>query len=161
MSAERLQVAAAEVLERYGFSEREFTLQFLGNRGGFSGARLWRVEFPTATMCLRGWPPMQRLPRRLVDIHQLMRFARGAGLTFVPTVWFTPDRASLIEHTGRLWDLTQWMPGRADFRDEPTARRLEAALTALASLHNVWSRAFRSEGPCPAVQRRLQSYQEW
>ncbi|HMC63563.1 MAG TPA: aminoglycoside phosphotransferase family protein [Gemmataceae bacterium] len=161
MSSASLEPAACEVLPHFGIFPWSSSIRFLGNHGGFSGARLWRVEEPAASWCLRAWPATERLPRRLVEIHRLMRSARQTGLSFVPEIRFTRDKTSWVEHAGRLWDVSQWMPGQADFHNCPTARRLEAALIALASLHNVWSGAHQSQGPCPAVQRRLEKYQEW
>jgi len=52
----------------------------------------------------------------------------GGGLEFVPTVLRTPRPPQVTFSTpGRLWDLTTWMPVRADFHTHPTA----AALTGL------------------------------
>src|SRR5262245_2306068 len=130
--------AAQEVLRLYGLRPCEYSAHFLGNHGGFSGAGLWRVQQAGRQFCLRAWPSNERSPGHLLEIHRLMRWARAADLTFVPEVWFTPDFLSSVEHADRLWDLTEWLSGRADFHEHPTARRLEAALTALAHLHAVW-----------------------
>ena len=141
--------AAAEVLRRYP-SDFFGELQPLGNRGGFSGARLWRV----ADLSLRAWPRDSTFPTRLTLIHQLMTQARASGLAFVPRLERTADLSSSVEHVGHWWELTEWLPGQADYRDHPTAARLEAACVAVAQLHQVWAHSVIEVGVCPAVVRR-------
>jgi Ser/Thr protein kinase RdoA (MazF antagonist) len=127
----------------------------LGNRGGFSGARLWRV----ASLCLRAWPE-QVSPVRLSFIHEEMIRAAAQGLEFVPKVHVTRAGSTWVEHDGRVWDLTTWMPGVADFQSNPSTVRLEQACTALARLHKAWPQhALGSK--CPAVLRRLARCHAW
>jgi Ser/Thr protein kinase RdoA (MazF antagonist) len=90
-----------------------------------------------------------------------MTAARHLGLAFVPSVFPTSTGLSCIKYAGRLWDLTSWLPGRADFHERPTRVRLEAACTALAHLHLAWSSGQASLERCPAVQRRLDCYRDW
>jgi Ser/Thr protein kinase RdoA (MazF antagonist) len=161
MSVIALDAAARTVLDRFPATSRDGTLTPLGNRGGFSGARLWRWEHPAGPLCLRAWPPDGPDRDRLRWVHLLMAVARDAGLTFVPAVVTAADGATWVEHTGRLWDLTAWMPGRADFHARPTPERLEAACVALARLHGVWAPLQPAAGPCPAVQRRLTAVRAW
>jgi homoserine kinase type II len=161
MSATPSDRDAAEVLGRYPGLGRAARLAPLGNRGGFSGARLWRVEAMGTALCLRAWPPHQSDAGRLGHIHRLMVRSRLAGLPFVPAV-FPAAGATAVEHAGRLWDVTEWLSGRADFHEHPTAARLESACSALARLHDAWKGA----GPpapaaCPALQRRLTAAAEW
>src|SRR5262249_46375369 len=88
--------------------------------------------------------------------------ARLAGLSFVPAVSDAAGGATAVAHAGRLWDLTEWLPGRADFHEHPTAARLEAACSALARLHNAWEGAMpATSAVCPALQRRLAAAAEW
>jgi homoserine kinase type II len=157
MSAGSLDAAARDVLRRYPSALQPTALIALGNHGGFSGARLWRVESAAGSLCLRAWPPGDPTPRRLDFLHRFMTSARTAGLAFVPTVFLTTDRSSWVDQVGRLWELTQWLPGQADFHDCPTTTRLEASCTGLARLHVCWQRL----GPpptddCPAIARRLE-----
>jgi Ser/Thr protein kinase RdoA (MazF antagonist) len=155
-----LDQAAYAVLRHYPLGEWVALIP-AGNHGGFSGARLWRVASPARLLCLRAWPEPGPPPQRLRAIHALMDEARRVGLEFVPAVFRTTSGATWVEHAGRLWELTAWLPGEADFRDRPTPQRLEAACTALARLHLAWSRAATPNGPCPAVRRRLDSAREW
>jgi homoserine kinase type II len=161
MSQMLLDRAAREVLGRYAVALRGSTLRALGNAGGFSGARLWQVDGPTGAFCLRAWPPGGLDPWRLQTIHQLMAVASDAGLAWVPAVWPTSSGERWVETAGRLWDLTTWMPGRADYHVQPTRARLQAAVTALAHLHRAWAGVRAATGPCPAVRRRLAGVRRW
>lgn len=152
---------ARPVLGHYPLPLRDFTLIPLGNSGGFSGARLWRVEGDAGRFCLRAWPSGGPTPERLHILHRWMHRAREAELPFVPKVINNTRGTSWIEAAGRLWDLTTWMPGRADFHAHPSRARLESACIALARLHQVWARVALSTGSCPAVHRRLDRVRDW
>ena len=56
MSADLPNTAAAEVLRQYPRPLWSGAPLPLGNRGGFSGARLWRLDGPAGPLCLRAWP---------------------------------------------------------------------------------------------------------
>jgi homoserine kinase type II len=88
--------------------------------------------------------------------------ARDQGLDFVPALLPTANGDTLVWDHGRLWELTEWLPGRADFHSQPTIARLEAACIALAQLHVCWEPGY-SQGVsvCPAVVRRLDRLREW
>jgi Ser/Thr protein kinase RdoA (MazF antagonist) len=161
MSANALDLAARTVLGCYPFLRTEAHLIALGNRGGFSGARLWRVDEPGISFCLRAWPPPGISPERLAWIHRLMRLARDAGLHFVPAVCSTSLGTTWVEQAERLWDLTSWMPGRADFHQQPAPERLDAACTALAQLHGAWAGISPKKDRCPAIHRRLEAARDW
>jgi homoserine kinase type II len=97
---------------------------------------------------------------RLNEIHRLMRLIEATALSFIPKLHETFDHRTWVEHAGRFWELTTWLPGRADFHERPTVSRLEAACGALAQLHGVWARQ-GGFGLCPAVQRRQECFAEW
>jgi Ser/Thr protein kinase RdoA (MazF antagonist) len=160
MTGDLTNSVATAVLNRF-LADKQLRLIALGNRGGFSGARLWRVECSQGAFCLKAWPQSGPSPKRLVWIHQLMRRACAATLGFVPAPQAIENGSSCIYEQGRLWDLTTWMPGRADFHAKPTAGRLEAACTALAELHAVWAGAASQTAACPAIERRLGRWREW
>jgi homoserine kinase type II len=161
MTAFALDHAAREVLDRYPAVPHGSRPIALGNRGGFSGARLWRVDGVGGLLCLRAWPVPGPSVERLRGLHQLMKRARDADLLFVPAVMATADAVTWVEHVGRRWDLTSWMPGRADFHHRPSTLRLEAACTALARVHDAWVGPTPVLGPCPGVHRRLDCARAW
>src|SRR5438309_10273742 len=99
---------ARDVLRHYPAADSNAVLHSLGNRGGFSGACLWRVEQPTAMFCLRAWPPQALDVSRLAWIHRLMGTARAGRLTFVPDVLVCERGTTWVEHAGRLWELQSW-----------------------------------------------------
>src|SRR6267142_1271747 len=113
MSGPSLDLTAHEVLGSFPAACRTGVLTPLGNRGGFSGARLWRLQGPAGAFCLRAWPAGNPDRERLLGIHHLMKLAQAEGLSFVPTIVPTCTSATWREHAGRLWELTTWMPGRA------------------------------------------------
>jgi Ser/Thr protein kinase RdoA (MazF antagonist) len=131
-----------------------------GNGGGFSGARIWRVLGACGDYCLRAWP-QGFSAERLEIIHQWMGLARASGLHFVPGLLATSSAKTWHEHGHRLWELTTWQPGRADFRDFPEKTRIESACLVLARIHNAWQGGQQTVGPCPAVLRRLVLVKEW
>ena len=91
-----------------------------------------------------------------------MRSARdGFCLEFVPELIATEGMTTWLTFGGRTWEVTSWMPGRADFHVHPTRERLEAACQALAWLHRAWAIPTLPAAPCSAVLRRLQTLQRW
>src|SRR5947209_7767638 len=137
MLNDMLDQTAGAVLSRYPALLRQGPLSPLGNHGGFSGARLWRVAGLSGMLCLRAWPEHDSAVR-LAWRHRLMAAARESGLRCVPTVFAARDQATWVEQAGRLWDLTEWLPGRADFHERPGRQRLEAAGRGLGWLHVAW-----------------------
>ena len=124
----------------------------LGNRGGFSGAYVHRLSALHGVFCLRASAPGESTSR-VVSRHALQLAAR---LDFVPAIVSTRSGATFVERGGRCWELMQWMPGRADFHDAPTAARLRAAAESLARLHLAWQgHALPGVAECPGVRRRL------
>jgi Ser/Thr protein kinase RdoA (MazF antagonist) len=154
-----LEVTAAEVLARYDPPARGW--EALGNAGGFSGARLWRVTAADGDWCLKAWPPDGDRRQRLVQIHAWMSAARSAGLDFVPAVRRARDGSTVQVADGRAWDLCKWMPGKPRTATTTSGAHVLAACSALAQLHLVWSHDGRNFGPCEAVARRLRFLAEW
>src|SRR5438105_5063872 len=106
-------------------------LEPLGNRRGFSGARPSRPHTPRRPLRPRAAAAPE--PREhLAGRHRLMALARRAGLGFVPFVLAASHGETVVEAGGRLWELMQWLPGRADYRAAPSPARLRAAAAALA-----------------------------
>jgi homoserine kinase type II len=135
-------------------------LEPLGNRGGFSGARLWRLATPAGALCLRAAAPTE-LGQHLAWRHRLMTLARQSNLRFVPAVLPTVGEATFVEAQGGCWELLEWLPGRADYRECPSRVRLEEAARAVALLHRAWRGEQRQWGVCPAVLRRFEVARCW
>ncbi len=153
---------AREILTCYPLAGAPGSVHPLGHHGGFSGASLWRVESSAGAFCLRAWPA-QVSAARLEKLHHLMTLARGRGLPFVPLLIPANHGRTWIEHAGRLWELTQWLPGRADFHEHPSRERLASACAALAQLHCVWQAVISHASctRCPAIERRLEAVESW
>jgi len=132
-----------------------------GNRGGFSGAALWRVKQPGGDLCLRAGPLGDMDRRRHTDIHYLMKLARDKGLLFVPAVFTSDNGSTSVVHADRLWELTTWMPGAATTPAKVRSEQAEGAFAALALLHSAWTPVAPSRGQCPGLIRRLEAFREW
>lgn len=107
----------------------------LGAGGGFSGSELWRLTTPAGTLALKCWPigyPVDRL----VTVHRVLQHVRQQGLAIVPAPLATRHHQTVVDQGGHLWDLCPWMPGRADYHQQPGPARLVAAMHALAGFHN-------------------------
>jgi homoserine kinase type II len=155
-----LEQAAREVCRAYDVTQAGMQLYALGNHGGFSGARLWRVQTLCGTFCLRAWPPDVSPTARLPYVQGLMQQASDS-LPFVARVLKTASGTSHVVRVRRAWEMTTWLPGVADFHDHPTVARLQAAMEALARLHCVWQRQPEQMGHCHAVRRRLIRLREY
>ncbi|MEK6239203.1 MAG: hypothetical protein N2C14_31175, partial [Planctomycetales bacterium] len=58
-----------EVLNAYPTDCRPVRVEFLGNAGGFSGARFWKLFTPVGEFCLRQWPREFPDSQRLRFLH--------------------------------------------------------------------------------------------
>jgi Ser/Thr protein kinase RdoA (MazF antagonist) len=150
-----------EVLDCYGASLSAARWEPLGNAGGFSGARLWRAVAEGRAYLLRAWPAGRMTADRLCIIHALMEKAHYHGLTYVPVPELSAASSSWVQCRAQCWELTNWLPGKADFRDNPTDVRLIEAVRAIARIHGVWSQVESRLGRCPAIERRLAAIHDW
>src|SRR5262249_8200329 len=80
-----MNAVVSQVLGCYVRAQSGWRTEALGNRGGFSGARIWRVHTPAGALCLRAGGPAQTR-EHLAGRHRLMHLARQAGHSFVPAV---------------------------------------------------------------------------
>jgi homoserine kinase type II len=128
---------------------------------GFSGATVWRGEADGEShFALKRWPGWVTA-NHLRQIHAWMTAARTAGCAFVPTVLPTLSNNTVLTTADGCWDVTTWMPGRADFRTNSTPERLAAACEAVAAVHRAWAGLRTGSAPCPGVTRRLLLLDTW
>jgi Ser/Thr protein kinase RdoA (MazF antagonist) len=128
--------------------------------GGYSGAAVYAGSSndDAPAFALKGYPPGYPADR----LRQIHRWQAAAGhLPFVPALVPTRAGATFAEADGRLWELSAWMPGAADFRSHPSDARLAAACAAVAALHRAWEPATPTLAPFPAVARRLAVLADW
>jgi Ser/Thr protein kinase RdoA (MazF antagonist) len=124
-----------QVLARYAPRIRPVDVESLGNRGGFSGAAIWRVKTVQGDFALRRWP-IASLPReRILGLHRLLEHLCRDQLDFVAAPIAAGDGNTLITDVGYDWQLEPWKPGVADFHSIPSALRLSAGMHALARWH--------------------------
>jgi homoserine kinase type II len=109
--------------------------QSLGNAGGFSGAKLWRIEADLGSLCLRRWPSAHPSRDQLEFIQAVLWHVVQEGFDLVPLPLEAEGNRGYVEHQGYLWQLEPWLPGTADFPDHPTLPRLSNALRALGEFH--------------------------
>lgn len=128
--------------------------------GGLSGARIWRCRSASREFCVRRWPTEHPTIQRLHFMHQLLQLARQAGLQFVPQLYnlSTGQSYELIEQ--HLWEVTQWLPGSADYLESPSEAKLFATIQAIASLHQAWSNPLTNSVPMQASQEAMQPSQD-
>lgn len=122
------------VLAAYGRRGSQLLLEPLENAGGFSGARLWRVTDGAQRWCLRRWPADYPDETRLRFIHAVLEFA-GMQVDIVPKLQRTTAGDTAMAVEGHLWELTTWLPGVANFHQQPSEAKLISALQALATVH--------------------------
>lgn len=133
---------------------RPRSAQFLGNAGGFSGARLWRLQSPVGELCLRRWPAKHPDAKKLTWMHNVLAEAYQAGCSFLPVPIENMNGNRFVRADGHLWELTPWMPGEASIVRGDAQEKLRVAMTAIASFHNT---AIEVEvGVSPGVNERAQ-----
>lgn len=131
-------------------------------QGGLSAAKLWFCSGGDRLLaCLRCWPPEHPSENGLRMIHAAQQRANDSSLAFVPRVFTTSTGASIVHCDGSMWELTQWMPGTADYLRQPSVERLTNAVHALADLHSCWHAWMPSQGPCRAVEKRIELLAVW
>jgi Ser/Thr protein kinase RdoA (MazF antagonist) len=101
-------------------------IQPIGNAGGWSGSRLWRVTNQNGgETCLRRWPQEHPTPDRLRFIHGVLHQV-AQNLPVVAAPLPTSSKATFVEYAGQRWELTFWKPGNADYHAHPNRIRLRA-----------------------------------
>jgi Ser/Thr protein kinase RdoA (MazF antagonist) len=140
---------------------------------GFSGAGVFRVTSTSGTWCLRRWPNgAAGLPAaRIRELHRWLAFLASEGVTTVAVPVSSRNASTLVFAHGSHWHLEPWLPGTADFHQQPTDVRLRNTATALATLHLAAERYAPSTegaawfacgfGASPAVIERRERLRQW
>jgi homoserine kinase type II len=91
---------------------------------------------------------------RLQFTHSVLRRVYNKGIREIAAPLETIDGATWVRHDGFLWELTPWMPGRADFHSDPRPEKLRAALAWLARFHLAAAPETPDLGPSPGIAQR-------
>lgn len=145
------------VLGAYSIPKPE-RVEPLGGAGGFSGAQFWRIKTLGSLLCLRRWPRENPTEEGLCFIHDVLFHVAREGFRSLPVPQLASRGRSFVSHGGHLWELTPWMPGEADFRENPTPKRLTAAMQTLARFHLAaasYPEVRIHRGPSPGIRDRL------
>lgn len=146
--------AISRVLSHYQGLGPVERIECLGSAGGFSGACFWRISTPNGPLCLRRWPPEHPGEDRLAFIHRVLCHVAN-DLDFVPAPFRTVENATWVSDKGCLWELTKWLPGRADYWERASEARLTAAMQCLARFHRSAEIVRRGErGASPGIAQR-------
>ena len=153
-----------EVLAAYPEDCQPTRVEPLGAAGGFSGARFWKIQTPSATFCLRRWPKEHPSHDGLEFIQAVLWHVTREGFNLVPLPRETRLHGGYVRHGGYFWELAPWMPGVADFRENPTAEKLTAAMVALAEFHlaaATFPLPDLPESRSPGIESRLRQLERW
>jgi Ser/Thr protein kinase RdoA (MazF antagonist) len=107
----------------------------LGNTGGFSGSRIWKIQTQIRSYCLRRWPSGHPDPQRLAFIHQVLVHAHANGCHEVAYPLTCKSGQRFIQLDNHLWELNDWLAGKADFDQNPSPERLCSAIDVLVKFH--------------------------
>jgi homoserine kinase type II len=149
------------IFRRYPADCQPTRVEPLASAGGLSGAAFWRIAAPRGDLVLRRWPMEHPTPEHLQFVHAVLRHAADHGTKILPVPIATTDGATFVRHDGHLWELAPWLPGAADYEQNPHVEKLRAAMRALAEFHlavadfPIGPPLASSRGPAPAVNHRL------
>jgi Ser/Thr protein kinase RdoA (MazF antagonist) len=151
------------VLFRYELGPGQVrSVEPLGNAGGWSGSRLWRIVDERGwEHCLRRWPAEHPTKERLRWIHSVLLWV-GPQLPVITFPLPTARGESFVEYGGHLWERTGWRSGKADYHVNPTRPRLRAAMQTLARFHQLTAHIGPKEAaPPPAVIDRRRQFEAY
>ncbi len=129
------------VLDRYPQVKND-VVQIAKISPGLSGAEVWQVVAHSETgtrgqheYSLRKWPVEHPTRDHLAWIHRVATHAVAQGCSFIPPLIANQDGSTISQEGGNLWELTGWMPGQANFLDDPNSIRLKNMMESLARFH--------------------------
>ena len=142
------EISIAPVLEQYPGRGPIRCIHPLANAGGFSGSMLWRIEREAGDLCLRRWPKEHPSTEQLWFIHGVLHKLGEGESSCIPVPILNKRRQTFFAHDEHLWELTPWLPGKADFRENPSRQRLASVMKVVAGIHRI----SQSQFPCPFQQ---------
>jgi homoserine kinase type II len=151
------------IMAAYSAHDRVLGVEELGNAGGFSGARFWRLTTADGPLCLRRWP-VECQREKLRFVHTVLRFAAASGFRLAPLPMLTSDGETFVAAGGHLWELSPWVPGAANYHERPSPERLTAAMRALAEFHLAVVEFPGSPAaplPSPGIADRIRIIETW
>ncbi len=152
----------SSVLQAYFPVEPVEQLESLGNAGGFSGTQFWRFVAADSQWCLRRWPQQHPTPDKLAWIHRVLLHASEHGAGFLAVPKKLNDGRTFCSEAGHLWEVSEWMPGQANYWSEPANEKLVAVLSGLARFHvAAQDLANEQSGPAPGVVDRQKQLVLW
>ena len=107
----------------------------LGSAGGFSGAQIWKLICKKSEFCLRRWPSPHPDEQRLKWMHLVLVHAKNNGCPMVAAPIGARNGNLFVIQQNNFWEISKWMPGQADFLQNPTEKRLVNMMRTLAKFH--------------------------
>src|SRR4051812_18863313 len=128
------EISIAPVLEQYSGLGPIRRVHALANAGGFSGSLLWRIEREAGDLCLRRGPQENPSAEQLTFIHNVLALWTfgQSELSCIPVTIWNKNGKSFALHDEHHWELTPWLPGKADFQENPSRHRLANAMETVA-----------------------------
>jgi homoserine kinase type II len=143
-------------------------LEPLGSAGGFSGSELWKCH-STATLsnqtyCLRRWPTEHPDDAQLSWIHRVIRHADAQGCQFLAAPLMNSHDETISrfpcedpgERVVARWELTCWLPGKADFASNPNKARIQNMMRSLAQFHQASAQVTLDFHTSQNLRRRIE-----
>lgn len=155
-----------QVLVEYEQTAEVENVEELQGNGGFSGSSLWRVfvRDGNESYCVRCWTenvtPFSPDCRRVIWAHQVLRLAIEHGVHELAAPIFDRKNATLQIVGERIWELSRWVEGAADFHQQPSDSRLRSATQVIARFHNAVREQTAMLQPVPAIAKRFDLLQQ-
>lgn len=123
------------VIDRYPTVLQPDSVEPFVHGQGFSGAVIFKLICQCGEFCLRRWPSAGLAEQRIHGLHRLLKETNQKGVSQIAVPVETTDGSTLIPAHGHHWQMEPWMPGTADYCENPNTDRLRAAMRCLAQWH--------------------------
>jgi len=158
----RLLAIPVTVWTHWGLSPE--SLQVIPQRGGFSGAKVFRCrQAHGQETSLRCWPPHTSADR-VAQVQSVVRTARQQGCDLVPQILETTEGRSFLTCEDRHWEMLEWLSGRPWQISDQTTFPVETAVARAAAAVGRFQAAVRPLashlGVAPAVLERCERLQQ-